>query len=82
MLHNVGKIDRLIRVVLAIVLLVIYLADFLEGSWNTAFLVGAAVLFMTSLNGCCPLYALLGFGTCKIDHEGNDPKIKTRKLDL
>ncbi len=82
MLHNVGKIDRIIRLSLALVFVALYYLKIANGAWDTYFIFGAALLFMTSMRRCCPLYALLGFGTCGIENDGNEPKIKTRKVKL
>ena len=83
MFHNVGRIDRIIRLILAIILFSLYFADLFQDRWNNAFLAGAILMFFTALRSCCPLYAMLGFGTCRIKtEETEEPRIKTRKLDL
>jgi hypothetical protein len=82
MLHNVGKIDRIIRLSLALVFVTLYYLKVNNGSWDTYFIFGAALLFMTSMRRCCPLYALLGFGTCSIQSDGSEPKIKAKKVKL
>lgn len=82
MLHNVGKIDRIIRAVLAIILATLYFTKTVEGDWATGAIIAATILLMTSLRQCCPLYALLGFGTCGIDTGKSDKTIKTEKLKL
>lgn len=78
-LHNVGKIDRIIRIVIAVAIGVFHFAGILE---SKAFLFLALMLAMTSLNRCCPIYSLLGFGTCGVDIEESDKKIKTEELKL
>ena len=60
---NVGFIDRLIRGLLAVDLLALCLASFLQGP-----LVGLAITLATyaaysGLTGNCPLYAMLGLNT-------------------
>ena len=82
MLHNVGKIDRIIRLSLALALVVLYYLKIGEGSWDNYFVFGAALLFITSIRRCCPLYALLGFGTCGIASDVKEPAIKTKKLKI
>jgi hypothetical protein len=82
MLHNVGKIDRIVRAVLAIILATLYFTKTVEGDWATGAIITATILLMTSLRQCCPLYALLGFGTCGIDTGKSDKTIKTEKLKL
>ncbi|MDX1545738.1 MAG: DUF2892 domain-containing protein [Rhodothermales bacterium] len=60
MMRNVGTLDRSIRVVLGLVLLVLGLVF---GSWWG--LVGLVPL-LTGLAGRCPAYRLFGFSTCPL----------------
>lgn len=82
MLHNVGKIDRIIRLSLALICVALYFLKIANGSWDSYFIFGAGVFFFTSMRRCCPLYALLGFGTCGIQSDGSEPIIKTKKAKL
>ena len=58
-MHNVGKIDRIIRISVAIVIGVLYFTNTIEG--KLAYILGAiaTVLVLTSLKQCCPLYSIL-----------------------
>jgi hypothetical protein len=78
-MHNVGKIDRAIRLLIAATLLILYFTKVLESAF---FLFLPLVLVMTSLRRCCPLYAVLGFGTCGVKPVETDNKIDTDKLKL
>lgn len=78
-MHNVGKIDRLIRIGIAILLLALYFTHILESKF---FLFLPFVLIFTSLNRCCPLYAILGLGTCGIKNDVTKKTIETEKLNL
>ena len=78
-MHNVGKIDRLIRIGIAVVLLVLYFTHVLESKF---FLFLPFVLIFTSLNRCCPLSALLGLGTCGVEVEKSETTIETEQLKL
>ncbi|GAP70151.1 hypothetical protein BA6E_121609 [Bacteroidales bacterium 6E] len=82
MMHNVGKTDRIVRGIIAIILAILYIKKTLEGTWGDIALALAILLGITSLRRCCPLYALLGFGTCGIETKESDTKIKTERLDL
>jgi hypothetical protein len=82
MLHNVGKIDRFIRLSIALILVVLYYAKIANGAWDTYFMVGAAMLLITSMRRCCPIYALLGFGTCGVETDTKDQIIKPKKVNL
>ena len=65
--RNMGQIDRLLRIALALVLL--WLAFGAELAWPGVLrwiAAGVAGIFLvTSLIGSCPLYTLLGFRTCR-----------------
>jgi hypothetical protein len=82
MFHNVGKIDRIVRVVLGITLVVLYFTKVVQGGWATAAIVAAVVLLMTGLRKCCPFYAMFGFGTCSVQSDKTDRPIKSEKLNL
>jgi hypothetical protein len=66
MKRNMGIIDRLVRVVLAIVVGILILLGILTGVW--AWILGAlAIVFVvTSAVGLCPLYLPFGLSTCKV----------------
>lgn len=60
---NVGKTDRIIRLVLAIVLAVLWAFGVVQGWLGIVFLVVAAVLLLTAVISTCPLYSLFGINT-------------------
>lgn len=82
MLHNVGKIDRIIRLSVALVLVALYYFKVGNGQWDNYFVFGAALLFITSMRRCCPIYTLLGFGTCGIQADEKKQVIEPKKLKL
>jgi hypothetical protein len=60
---NVGSFDRLIRFILAAVLLSLGLLVY-SGSWaGTLLLVAGAITLATAMFGFCGLYTLLGINT-------------------
>lgn len=63
---NVGSADRLIRIILGLVLIIL---PFMSG-WRTlgamVSVVIGAVLVVTALVRFCPLYRPLGVRTCKV----------------
>lgn len=67
---NVGSIDRLIRIVSGLVLIILpFVTSF--GLWaNPLAQIGVpiigAVLVVTALVRFCPLYRLIGVRTCKV----------------
>lgn len=63
---NMGFGDRILRVVLAFVVLGLYLSSVAEGTLGAVFIGGAAALFLTSVTGRCPAYAIFGHSTVKV----------------
>lgn len=63
--HNVGGVDRTVRIVAGIVLL--SLIVLLEGNARWWGLIGIVPL-ATGLLGWCPAYLPFGFKTCKAGH--------------
>lgn len=63
MTKNMGMVDRVMRVVLALVVGVLYFARIISGV--TAFVLGifAAIFLITGLVGFCPAYAPFGLST-------------------
>ncbi|MCK9419257.1 MAG: DUF2892 domain-containing protein [Nitrospirae bacterium] len=60
-----GMIDRVVRVIFAIVVGVLYLADSISGT--AALILGllAVIMLVTSIVAFCPLYVPLGISTLK-----------------
>ena len=63
---NVGRPDRIIRVVLAIVAALLPATGTVSGTLGIVLYVVAGALLVTSLTGFCGLYTLFGINTCKI----------------
>ena len=63
---NMGKVDRTVRTLLAVVFLTLYFTGTVTGGFGTILLVLAGVFLVTSLVGFCPLYRLFGFTTCPL----------------
>jgi hypothetical protein len=61
---NVGNIDRIIRIVIAIVLAGLYFGGIVEGTMGIILVVLATVFTLTAIVGFCPLYTLVGLNTC------------------
>jgi hypothetical protein len=60
---NMGSADRIIRVIIAAIIGILYYTQMVSGTLGIALLVVAGVLLLTSLTSSCPLYSLLGFST-------------------
>ncbi len=63
---NMGGIDRIIRIVVAAIVGVLYFNGTLSGTVGIVALVLAAVFVLTSLVSFCPLYTLVGLNTCPV----------------
>lgn len=59
-----GTIDRIIRVLIAVVIGVLYYMQIITGTIGIVLLVVAGVFVLTSVVSFCPLYAPLGINTC------------------
>lgn len=66
MVKNMGSSDKVIRLVVAIALVILYFTETLTGTAGVIALVVAAVFTLTSLVGVCPLYSVFGIKTCKV----------------
>jgi hypothetical protein len=62
-MNNVGKIDRVFRLILATFIAVLWALGAVQGWLGIVLLVVAAILLLTALFGTCPLYSLLGITT-------------------
>jgi hypothetical protein len=64
---NMGTADRDIRLVLAAVFGLIALFAPFGGPWQIIPAVLALVMLFTAAKAFCPLYAIFGFSTCKLE---------------
>lgn len=65
MKKNMGTADRVIRVLIAAVIAVLYFMKMIPGTLGIVLLILAGVFVLTSLISFCPLYAPFGIKTCK-----------------
>jgi hypothetical protein len=64
MKRNMGNVDRIIRLLAAIVLGVLSLGNFVAPTVGLLLLAVAGIFLLTSLVGLCPIYSLFGINTC------------------
>jgi hypothetical protein len=57
--------DRIARVILGVVLLILAFSNIVSGALGTVFIVIGIVALLTGLSGICPAYMLLRFRTKK-----------------
>jgi hypothetical protein len=65
MKKNMGSADKIIRLLIAAIIIVLFLTKVVVGVYAYVLLALAAVFILTSLVSFCPLYAIFGIKTCK-----------------
>ena len=65
MKKNMGTVDRVLRIVLALVLGFLYYNGTITGTLGIVAIVVAVVFAATSFVSFCPLYTIFGLSTCK-----------------
>lgn len=64
MKNNMGSTDKIIRVLVAAIIVALYFTNVISGTLGIVLLVFAGVFVLTSLVSFCPLYTLVGISTC------------------
>ncbi|HOK26744.1 MAG TPA: DUF2892 domain-containing protein [Bacteroidales bacterium] len=65
MKKNTGKLDRIIRLIIALLIGILYFTNVISGTLGIVLLVFAVILLITSITGFCGIYTLFGINTCK-----------------
>lgn len=65
MKKNMGSADRVIRVILAAIVVALYYLEIISGTTAIVLLAFAAIFVLTSLVSFCPLYLPLGLSTLR-----------------
>lgn len=66
MTTNMGKADRIVRPLLALVFIALYFTGTVTGTAGVVLLVLAGIFLLTSVVGTCPLYSIFGINTCPV----------------
>lgn len=61
--RNMSTTDRIIRILIAVILGVLYFSNTITGVIGGILLILGVILLLTSFVGFCPLYAPFGFST-------------------
>lgn len=64
MKKNVGNIDKVMRIILAIVLFAVAYLGVVEGTLAIVAYVAGGVMLFTGFMKSCPLYSIFGMNTC------------------
>lgn len=59
-----GSIDKIIRLIIAAVIGVLFFTNIISGTLGIILLVLAGIFVLTSVISFCPLYTLVGASTC------------------
>jgi len=65
MKKNMGSTDKLIRLIAAVILAVLYFTNVVTGTLGIILLIVAIVFALTSFVSFCPIYIPLGISTAK-----------------
>ena len=65
MKKNMGTIDKIIRILIAVVVVILYFTAVISGTIAIVLLILSGIFILTSLIGTCPLYLPFGISTIK-----------------
>ena len=65
MTKNMGKIDRSIRIIVAMVIIILIIKHVVVGTLAYILLAFAIIFVITSFISFCPIYKLLGINSCE-----------------
>lgn len=65
MKRNINNIDKIIRVIIAIAIAVLYYYNYITGTLGVVLMVAAIVLLITVFINFCPIYKALGISSFK-----------------
>jgi len=65
MKKNMGSADRIIRFIIAAIVIALYKFEVINGTWAIVLLVLSAIFIITSFISYCPLYSPFGISTAK-----------------
>jgi hypothetical protein len=65
MKKNMGTIDKVIRILIAAVVLILFFTEVISGTLAIVLLALSGIFILTSLIGVCPLYLPFGISTQK-----------------
>lgn len=69
MKKNMGTADKLIRIIVALVIAVLFYMEIISGTLGIVLLVASGIFLLTSFISFCPLYTIIGINTCPAKKE-------------
>jgi hypothetical protein len=67
MKKNMGTADKIVRLLIAAVIAVLFFTKVISGTLGLVLIILAAVFALTSFVSFCPLYLPFGINTCKTE---------------
>lgn len=64
MKKNMGSADRIIRLIIAAIIGILFYTNVVSGTFGIILVILAGVFVLTSLVSFCPLYTIVGMNTC------------------
>lgn len=64
MKKNMGTADKIIRIIIAAIIITLYFTEMITGIVAIVLLVLSGIFILTSFISFCPLYTLFGIKTC------------------
>jgi len=68
MKKNVGNLDRVVRIAVALFIAVLIFTGTVGGGWGIFLSAVGGLFFLTGVAGDCPIYWLFGMNTCQVKH--------------
>ena len=63
MKSNMGSTDKIVRIIIAIVIAILFFTNVITGTLGIILLILAGVFVLTSVISFCPLYSIVGMNT-------------------
>lgn len=59
-----GITDRVIRVIIAVTIIILFFTNVISGTLGFILLIFAGIFVLTSIFGFCPVYSIFGISSC------------------
>ena len=69
MKKNMGKTDKTIRILIALLFVILYLTGMVGGLFGIILIIFSVMLLLTSFISYCPAYPLIGLNTIKKENQ-------------
>ena len=66
MKKNVGSLERIIRIIVGVLALVLFFINYFSGILHWVALVVGIMMLFVAFTQSCPLYSIFGISSCKV----------------